>query len=106
MSTLTTIIKNESDIMRKIQNGQSLFCKRRRIAEYPGLEECLLKWFEQCRSNNISVSGPLLQAKAQIFSKLLGLVNYRASNGWLEKFKRRLEVGVKKSLWGKCNCQH
>ncbi|GBP11122.1 Tigger transposable element-derived protein 6 [Eumeta japonica] len=57
MSTLSTIIKNESDIMKKIQNGQSLSCKRQRIAEFPGLEECSLKWFEQCRSQNISVSG-------------------------------------------------
>ncbi|CAG4935600.1 unnamed protein product [Colias eurytheme] len=96
MSTLSTIIKNESDIMRKIQNGQSLSCKRRRIAEFPGLEECLLKWFEQCRSQNISINGPLLQEKAQIFSKSLGLVNFRASNGWLEKFKGRHDLVFKK----------
>ncbi|XP_045504961.1 uncharacterized protein LOC123701502 [Colias croceus] len=96
MSTLSTIIKNESNIIRNIQNGQSLSCKRRRIAEYPGLEECLFKWYEECRSQNISVSGPQLQEKAQIFSKTLGIVNFRASNGWLEKFKKRKDLVFKK----------
>ncbi|GBP00270.1 Tigger transposable element-derived protein 4 [Eumeta japonica] len=95
-SIRSTILKNESDIMKKIQNGQTLSCKRQRIAEFPGLEECLLKWFEQCRSQNISVSGPLLQEKAEMYSKSLGLANFRNSNGWLEKFKRRHELVFKK----------
>lgn len=96
LSTLSTIIKNEKDILKKVESGQSLSCKRQRISEFPGLEECLLKWFKQCRDENISISGPLLQEKAEIYSKSLGFSDFKASNGWLEKFKRRHDLVFKK----------
>ncbi|XP_044586102.1 tigger transposable element-derived protein 6-like [Cotesia glomerata] len=83
-------------IRKKVESGQSLSCKRRRISEFPGLEECLLKWFKQCRHENISISGPLLQEKAEIYSTSLGFSDFRASNGWLEKFKRRHDLVFKK----------
>lgn len=50
MSTLSTIIKNELDVMKTIQNIQNLSCKRLWIAEFIGLGEYLLIWFEQCRN--------------------------------------------------------
>ena len=56
----------------------------------------MLKWFKQCRDENISISGPLLQEKAEIYSKSLGFSDFKASNGWLEKFKRRHDLVFKK----------
>ncbi|CAG9563419.1 unnamed protein product [Danaus chrysippus] len=95
-STLSTIIKNEAEILQRYESSSNLSCKRRRLAEFPDLEECLLTWFKQCRDKNISVSGPILREKAEEFSKSLGHSSFRASNGWLVNFKKRHELVFRK----------
>lgn len=95
-STLSTIIKNEAEILQRYESSNNLSSKRRRLAEFPDLEECLLTWFKQCRDKNISVSGPILREKAEEFSKSLGHSSFRASNGWLVNFKKRHELVFRK----------
>ncbi|KAL3277547.1 hypothetical protein HHI36_012891 [Cryptolaemus montrouzieri] len=56
-STLSTIIKNEAEILQRYESSSNLSSKRRRLAEFSDLEECLLTWFKECRDKNISVSG-------------------------------------------------
>lgn len=45
--------------------------------------------FRKVRGLNIPVSGTLLQERALHFSQKLGYENFKASNGFLEKFKER-----------------
>ncbi|CAG9579647.1 unnamed protein product [Danaus chrysippus] len=59
-STLYTIIMNEAEILQRYESSTNLSCKRRRLAEFPDLEEFLLTWLKQCRNKNISLSGPIL----------------------------------------------
>ncbi|GBN19373.1 Serine/threonine-protein kinase PINK1, mitochondrial [Araneus ventricosus] len=47
----------------------------------------LLKWFRSAHAENIPVSGVLLQEKARELGESLGLETFKASNGWLEKFR-------------------
>lgn len=50
----------------------------------------LYLWFIQKHSEGIPLSGPLLTEKALFFNtKLNGDSEFKASNGWLEKFKNR-----------------
>ncbi|XP_057334362.1 tigger transposable element-derived protein 4-like [Microplitis mediator] len=84
-STLSTIIKNEAEILLRYEKSGNISYKRRRVAEFPDLEEGLLTWFKQCRDKNISVSGPVLREKAEEYSKLLGHNSFRASNGCKER---------------------
>ncbi|XP_057340566.1 tigger transposable element-derived protein 6-like [Microplitis mediator] len=95
-STLSTILKNESEILLKYETSNNLSCKRQRLAEFPDVEECLLTWFKQCREKNLSISGTLLREKAEEFSKSLGHTSFRASNGWLGNFKKRHELVFRK----------
>lgn len=56
---------------------------------FPDLNKALSEWFRKVQARNIPVSSPLLQEKAQYFAEQLGHENFKASNGFLDKFKER-----------------
>ncbi|XP_057324247.1 tigger transposable element-derived protein 4-like [Microplitis mediator] len=101
-STLSTIIKNEAEILLRYEKSGNISYKRRRVAEFPDLEEGLLTWFKQCRDKNISVSGPVLREKAEEYSKLLGHNSFRASNGWLDYEPKDIFNADETGLFFKC----
>ena len=47
------------------------------------------------RSNSIPVSGRSLQEKATDFAKMLGITDFKASNGWVDGWKARNNVTFK-----------
>ncbi|GBN75093.1 hypothetical protein AVEN_240983-1 [Araneus ventricosus] len=47
------------------------------------------------RYKNFPISGPFLIEKALEFAKALGYDEFRGSNGWLEKFKRKHGIMAK-----------
>lgn len=53
------------------------------------LDELVWKWFQKIRSANIPVSGPMIQQKALEYAKLINLEDFKASKGWLTRFKLR-----------------
>lgn len=91
-NTLSTILKNKD----KILDGKSYgIKKRKKNPEFLELDKCVLKWFEQCRVNKISVSGPILQEKALTFAKSLGKPEFhlkRDIKSYFEKFPERVPV--------------
>ena len=53
----------------------------------------MLEWFRKARSKNIPVSGPILQQKGCAVAAQMGMgQEFKASNGWLEKFKIRYNI--------------
>ena len=57
------------------------------------LEELLFHWFKQKRSLGICITGPLLKEKALFLNKQLdGPITFKASQGWLTKFKNRFGI--------------
>jgi hypothetical protein len=51
------------------------------------VDETLLKWFKQKRSENVLVSGPLLMSKAEELAKLLNDKDFVCTTGWINRFK-------------------
>ncbi|XP_066261743.1 tigger transposable element-derived protein 4-like [Euwallacea similis] len=93
--TLSTIIKNKSSILQfgaKI-NDQASF-KRNRPRKT--VNTALVKWIEAGRKQNLPISGPVLQQKTLNFAQQLGDKSFKASSGWLEKFKKRYGIVQKK----------
>ncbi|XP_023228602.1 jerky protein homolog-like [Centruroides sculpturatus] len=93
-STISDIKKQSEKIMKftnclMSEDGTSdrKVMKKSRNEE---VEECLFMWFIQRRSCGQPISGPLLCEKAIFFNtRLNGDPTFKASSGWLEKFKRR-----------------
>uniref|UniRef100_A0A8C4XF96 Tigger transposable element-derived protein 4 n=1 Tax=Erpetoichthys calabaricus TaxID=27687 RepID=A0A8C4XF96_ERPCA len=88
-STLSTFLKEKEKILKLYSEKSCGHQKRMRECEYPVTEQCILKWFVQARDRNIPIDGKLLQAKAEEFAKELGHSEFKVSNGWLDKFKKR-----------------
>ena len=59
------------------------------------LDEAPFTWFKNVRSNNIPVNGIIIKEKALSLAKSLELTDFRASDGWLDKWKQRHNVTFK-----------
>lgn len=51
-STLSTILKNYVEIEMRITGGSNSKSMRKRVAEFPDIGECPIKWFKQSREKN------------------------------------------------------
>ena len=51
-----------------------------------------LAWFRSVRDKNIPISVPLIQGKTLFFARSLGIADFKASNGWLARFKLRHQI--------------
>ena len=57
---------------------------------YDQVIKAALKWFKRLRSQNILVNGVLINEKPLYFAKELTLQIFQASDGCLDKWKKRL----------------
>lgn len=51
-----------------------------------------MEWFKMVRAKKIPVSGPMIQHKAKELADALGIENFSASNGWLDRFRIRNNI--------------
>ncbi len=66
--------------------------KRSRTCEFGEINELLYKWYSIATARNIYPSGPQLCEKARLIAEQLSFHNFKASNGWLNCWKKRCDV--------------
>ncbi|KAJ2943144.1 hypothetical protein O0L34_g5290 [Tuta absoluta] len=93
-STVSTIWKNKEKILQAEGEGKS--SKKIKKPKYEDLDQAILSWFHRQRQNNMPISGPLVKAKAENFAEELGITSFKASEGWLGKFKQRHHINYGK----------
>ncbi|KAL4083749.1 hypothetical protein QTP88_029065 [Uroleucon formosanum] len=86
-SSLSTILKQKEAILNTTDAQSSR--KKRRLSEFPRIEQCLFTWFNQVRQQNFPVSGILIKEKAKSYTEMFGISGFNASDGWLSNFKKR-----------------
>ena len=59
------------------------------------LDKAISTWFKNARLNNIPVNGIIIKEKALSLAKSLVLTGFRASDGWLDKWKQGHNVTFK-----------
>ena len=52
------------------------------------VDKAVFKWFSLQRSQNFPIDGPILKEKALQFAKSFNFPTFKASNGWLDKWKK------------------
>lgn len=86
--TLSTVIKNRDAILKCQEAGGD---ERRKLKQckFNSVDEAVLKWVTMVRNQNLPLSGPLIKEKAIAYAEMLGIDDFQASSGWLDKFKKR-----------------
>ena len=95
-SQISRIQKNKDKIIEEWQRNSNPDCKIKRVGKSEDIEEALVRWYSQARSRQLPVSGPLLMEKADQLAHGLGIIDLKATNGWLEKWKTRNTIEFKK----------
>ena len=88
--TLTFWVKNKSDILTKYESGQ-YGAKRQKLSsrKYDNIDKAVYKWFINARERNVPISGLIIREKALDFAKQFNVPDFKASEGWLDRWKTR-----------------
>ena len=90
------ILKNKESILASYQSNAAgsrvHTISKARNSEYSEINDALYKWFVLARSKNIPVGGPQLIEKAKMIATTLGKPEFKGSQGWLEKWKKRFAI--------------
>ncbi|GBM30501.1 Tigger transposable element-derived protein 4 [Araneus ventricosus] len=60
-----------------------------RKSKFDEIEEVLVRWLKDARSQNVPISSLILKEKAMEIAEELNIEDFGGSNGWLERFKDR-----------------
>ncbi|KRX19649.1 Tigger transposable element-derived protein 4 [Trichinella nelsoni] len=89
-STLNTILAKRKTLESACNDGNSSTRKRIQSGNFAELEEVLLKWFKQVRTSNVPVDGTVVRSKAAELAHMMGINDFKASNGWINnRFRQR-----------------
>ncbi|KAH8040920.1 hypothetical protein HPB51_013090 [Rhipicephalus microplus] len=65
------------------------------LAAFPDVDKAVFAWFCEQRANKVPLSGRILQQKALDFACMLSHDKFKASPGWLSRFKTRHDIVAK-----------
>ena len=92
----TMILQNKEKIKdlyeSNANNKLTQFRKRNRKSEYSDVNEELYRWYQLAVSKNIYPDGKLLMEKGILIAERLNITNFKASSGWLSKWKERNNI--------------
>jgi hypothetical protein len=92
---IACILKKKESILSMYEGSISkpaVQAKLSRISEYYQVNEALYEWFNIACSKNMCPSGSELAQKARQMALALGIVKFKGSNGWLNKWKKRYNI--------------
>lgn len=70
--------------------------KRTTGAKYGDVDDAVYMWYQQKRLAGVHVRGVELQATAERFAQCFGRTDFKASTGWLFRFRNRHAIGNRK----------
>jgi len=86
-SQISRVLKQKDQLMQDWQNNSNPERKRKRTGNAEDVEEALLRWFARARSRQLPISGPLLCEKGTQLAEGLGIEEFKATDGWLQRWK-------------------
>ncbi|XP_033215996.1 tigger transposable element-derived protein 2-like [Belonocnema kinseyi] len=92
-ATYKRVLSREADLNNKVNDFEYLNKKTSKTSSDVVLDAAVFDWFKQASERGDPISGPIIQEKARILNEELnGSRTFKASNGWLNGFKRRYGI--------------
>ena len=88
-NTISTWMKNKDKLFEGLEQSSS-DAKKMRRCDYEQVDKAVFKWFSLQRSQNVPIDGPILKEKALQFAKSFNFPTFKASDGWLDKWKEKV----------------
>ena len=86
---LRNLIRDEAKLREQISGDCNVDRKRSRSGKDCDVESALWVWLKFARSRNVPVNGPTLCLKAELLARELGKDDFKATDGWLNRWKKR-----------------
>lgn len=93
---VSEILRNKEHLSKTLVEQGNVNSKRK-FPKTDGeiINKMILQWYLHARANNLLISGTLLKEKALEVASVVGLNDFKASNGWLQKFRERHQISYK-----------
>lgn len=88
-NTVCDILKKKEKWLKVDMSSNDAMKQKDKTAKYPELENALILWMSHAASVNKSIKGDVILDKAKSFAQLLGINDFKGSNGWVSNFKKR-----------------
>uniref|UniRef100_A0A1X7V775 HTH CENPB-type domain-containing protein n=1 Tax=Amphimedon queenslandica TaxID=400682 RepID=A0A1X7V775_AMPQE len=83
------VLKKKDTIFEQFKSNAPGDRKRKRGTQFEEINDAVFTWYSLARQRNVPISGPKLQEEAmKIAEKLSCSSQFKASNGWLQSFKK------------------
>ena len=87
-NTISKWMKNKDKLSEGLKQSSS-DAKKMRGCDYEQVGKAIFKWFSIKRSQNVPIDGPILKEKALQFAKIFNFPTFQASDGLVDKWKKR-----------------
>ena len=101
-NTLSTWVKSKEKFFAALEKGNNVKRQKLRTWNHDTLETAVFKWFLSLRSQNVPLSGAIIQDKASQYAKELSIETFKASDDWLRRWKEGNNV-IFKTISGVSN---
>lgn len=99
---ISNIVKRKEEILEDYSNKVPGNRKSRKKGLLRNLDvnELCYGWYKEACAEGVTVTGALLQKKALEFAKAANNDTFKASNGWLDRFRTRHNISFGKNATG------
>jgi len=101
-STISTILKQKEKIIAEYESNEDNGGRRNqkttkiKPSSYKDIDSAVEEWFRQTITiHNVVIGGPEIQAQAMKYAGFLSHPEFKASNGWLQRFRERNSISFK-----------
>lgn len=70
--------------------------KRKREGKDPEVDKAMNEWFSAVTERGVRISGPMLEQKAEFFAEKIGHSDFKATEGWISRWKDRHNIKFKR----------
>lgn len=96
-SVLGRILKKRQEIESEALQNESQSRKWKRSGKDANVECALKEWFVKVRDKDARVSGTLLRQKANELAAKMGKDDFKATEGWFHRWKKRENIAYQKT---------